>query len=763
MTTVVLSNLPMGCIESDIHRALLMYGTAINIEMNSHACQATVTMRTKQEAQALLSRRSVNVIGTSVRVDPQMQAPPPPQQLPLPQQHPMMPQPPQQQFQQPQMMGGYNYGVGNGAHQEQSMYGNVAPQQYPQQHPSHQSHQLQPYEQQQQSYPRLQQQIPSSLPQSIGSCMPIPSRVGGTGHAIMPTPPQSSPRLRVVVEDCRYPITRDVLMQMFSMIAPPVSVSCGPCGPTTTGVVEFAEVASAQQAMDQFHNNAIYPNCCYVKLYFEPVWDRYDPAQQPPQLNRPHSYNVGNSGCDYPAATQGPTNMPSSTHSSSYGVASSTTAQPGAYSPGWDRGDGARGCEGTTPASAPPSATPHSLHPHPPQLGQPTTDSQGRGRVDSDPCSDGAYDHGPATQRGAERDMTPKPMTRGGHGAIRGGLGGRGGGLGCGAAAGFSPYEPPSGATPPVRGGGCGSAVRYPGSGIDGCTVMVSGVTESVPLHDLWVLLEVFGNVNSLKRQFRDRTNVVAQFQHPGDALTAIQYLQHCPFRGGVLRLKRFSGYQERETEWETKAATDPATQAALFTTGYHHRTAPRAPVNVRGRVHPDKNLYISNLTEGISDDELKGIMKEAGFEPDSFYRRGPKGAIVAYKDTETAVDALIAIHAKEVRERFLRVTFSRFAPGPRPSRDGAEKGDGVGDGDDGEDAVGHGGDQENQPQAALQPQVTQPLQVDEKAAQPIAEPPAPPSHSEASPLEADGGEVASAAPEAAPKAPRAKPKASKK
>ncbi|KAI5687490.1 RNA recognition motif [Leishmania braziliensis] len=751
MSTVVLSNLPMGCIESDIHRALLMYGTAVHIEMHSHASQATVTMRTKQEAQALLNRRSVNVIGTSVRVDAPVQGPPLQPQHHLTQQQQAMPQSPQHL--QQQQIGGYGYGSGDGAQQQQPIYSNMAPQQYPQHELSRPPQQhLQP----QQLYPQQPQQMPlQSQPQSTGSYITNSShRGGGSGHAIMPTPPQPSRRLRVLVEDCRYPITRDVLMQMFSMIAPPASVSCGPYGPTTTGTVEFADAAAAQQAMDQFHNNAIYPNCCYIKLYFEPMWDQFDPAQPPQPLHQPHLYGNSNSGYGYP--TQSSTNSPPSGHANPYGVTSHAPAQPDAPGAGWGGGDSARCYSDSTPSNA----APQSQHPQP---GQSTTDPNGGGRDGYGAGSGYAHDGGSAVRQGGEgettRGMAPGAIGRGGRGTIRGGIVGRGSGPGSGAATGFSPYD--SSGAPPARGGGIG-VVRPPGSQVSPCIVLVSGVNESAPLYDLWVLLEVFGNVNSLKRQFRERTNVVAQFQHPGDTLTAIQYLQHCPFRGGVLRLKRFSGYQAREAEWETKSATDPTAQAAVFTTGYHHRTPPRAPVNVRGRVRPDKNLYITNLTEAILDDELKGIMKEVGFEPDSYYRRGPTGVIVAYKDTETAVDALIAVHAKEVRGRFLRVTFSRFPPGPRPLRDGVDKGD---EDDDG-DAVQCGGQQETPPpHQQQQQQAAEPPQESEAAPQGFAEAPVPPPPQKPEPLPegANRGEAESSAPEASPKTTKAKARAAKR
>lgn len=203
-------------------------------------------------------------------------------------------------------------------------------------------------------------------------------------------------------------------------------------------------------------------------------------------------------------------------------------------------------------------------------------------------------------------------------------------------------------------------------------TVIVSNVVESVSMYDLWVLLEVYGNVNSLRRQFRDKYSIVAQFQNVMDAKSAVFFLQNCTFRGRPLTLKYFAGYVERgaRVEWDIGPATDPTTPAILFTTGYHHRTKPSAPFNPLGRIRPSNNLYISNLIESITDEDLKKVFKEAGFTFDKYYRKNATTAVGSFKTIEMAIDALIAVHAHQMRDRFLRITFSRFAPGPRPDEE---------------------------------------------------------------------------------------------
>lgn len=652
MSTVVLHNLPVGCMESDIHRALLIYGSAVRVEMNTPLSQAVVTMRTQQEAQALLNRHSVNVSGTSVRVDTQQTQQPLPTMPPQPQQR----YPQQQQYTpNPPSHGasvqGYGYANPQGA-----MYTGMVP-----------AHQAAPQQQQQQQpyYPQSMRggagesfsALPASQPQ------PQPHVPSAHTSAILPAPPQTSRRLKVVVEDCRYPITRDVLLRMFSMIATPVMVTCGPYGPTTTGMVEFADAASAQQAVEQYHSKAIYPDCCYVQLLFEPMWEV--PASGASVMGGSQSAMRG----DY-------------MYGSGYGQqAPPSPAGPPARHAGWDPR------EETGALSGDYGSGPYA------QLPQPRNDRtqgppHGGGGEMADYGSRAGVGRG-SGRGGGEPYQSAGLMVRGGRGVV-GGRGAARGGAGVGGHL-FTPYgdaEPsysspapfphhPSRASGDVAGGTAiggrpPAAVPPPSNS----AVLVSGVPTTVPLYDLWVLLEVYGNVKSLKRQLLDRTQVVAQFFFAADTVTAVQYLHGCTFHGSQLRLKRFMGYQERPTEWNVGPPTDPATLAVSFERDFHHRFSPLKPRNPRSAVHPSPNLFLCNLTDKVTDAEVDALLRAAGVEPLTSFRRGPKATIVGFKDVETTVRALVAMHLKDVNGASLYASFSRFPPGPRPARKEGEEAD---------------------------------------------------------------------------------------
>lgn len=214
--------------------------------------------------------------------------------------------------------------------------------------------------------------------------------------------------------------------------------------------------------------------------------------------------------------------------------------------------------------------------------------------------------------------------------------------------------------------------------GAEAAAVIVSGVPEHVALHSLWVLLEVYGNVMSLKRQYSQKTNVVAIFQNTFDARGVVVHLQNCPFFGSSLQLKHFAGYVDRsKTEWNMGPSTDPMTQAFSFHE-CHHRTKPSAPFNHKQKCHPEKYLFVSNLSEDFADPEISDVFGNYGFKLLEVFRKSPRAAIVSLSTVPEAVEALIAVHAANVKGRYLSVAFSRFPPGQHPGGEDDEEGNQV-------------------------------------------------------------------------------------
>jgi hypothetical protein len=192
-----------------------------------------------------------------------------------------------------------------------------------------------------------------------------------------------------------------------------------------------------------------------------------------------------------------------------------------------------------------------------------------------------------------------------------------------------------------------------------------------VPLQALWIFLETFGNVHTLKRQFSCKTSVVVTFQNTQDARAVIPFVQQCPFFGSTLTLKHFAGYQDRsstKTEWNVGPPTDPRTLAYNFT-GEHHRNKPTLAFNPAPRTRPDRNLFVANLNETISDDAVKDMFTSRNFTVSEYFRKSAVSAMVQVESVAAGVEALCQIHAIKVNDRFIKVSFSRFAPGPPPER----------------------------------------------------------------------------------------------
>lgn len=383
-------------------------------------------------------------------------------------------------------------------------------------------------------------------------------------------------RVRVVVDGCNYPITKEVLSQVFSRVGTPLNIECGPSGLTTYGAVTFADPSTAHRAVAELNSKPIYPNCCTMTLTVEHA------APSAPQ---------------YVQGPYAPPPMTSDGYNGNYGGPRGGYGGPSPYR-GRGRGMGGIGAPGHHNMQHHQHHGHHSMH--------------GMHHHHHHAMSQGLHSHHHHHH----------------HQAAYGGY-------------------PPS-----------GEAV-----------VIVSNVPETIPLHNLWVLLEVYGNVNSLKRQYSHKENVVAQFQNPQDAHSVVILLQGCPFYGSTLNLKQFAGYVERgasKVEWNSGPATDAAVTAVLFN-NQHHRTKPSAPFNPKQKNRPDKVLFISNLTAEITDENVTELFTSKGYAVDGYYRKNPGTAIVGLTSVEVAVEALVAIHAMNVQSRYISVAFSRFPPGPPP------------------------------------------------------------------------------------------------
>ncbi|CUI14356.1 RNA-binding protein, putative [Bodo saltans] len=412
--------------------------------------------------------------------------------------------------------------------------------------------------------------------------------------------------LLVTVEQCQYPITDTVLRDVFTRIGVVGRIACAPQqGTSTTATVHFADAATAARAKTEMDGKQIYPNCCIMRIGFQPEMNQHHHHNAAPMNSGGYNGDSFNNQHQRPMPSQyGGQHHHHHHHHQHH-------AQHNGYN----------------------NMPPHNGHPT--TLGG-TTMAQTVTTVAT-------------TRTSMERSRTAVVAL-----AVEAAEG-RGGNL---MAPGHQHMH--------QQDGGFGA---YNGAQ-EAPVLIISNVPETVSLHSLWVLLEVYGNVNSLKRQHTHKDNVVALFQNLHDARGAVTHLQSCPFYGNTLNVKHFAGYQDRgasRVEWNLGPATDPLTIAFQFH-GNHHRTKPSAPFNPKQKNRPDRNLFVSNLTEEITDDAVKELFASKEFVVLEFYRKTANAAILQLESVDKAVEGLIATHAQQLSGRYIYVAFSRFPPGPPPA-----------------------------------------------------------------------------------------------
>jgi hypothetical protein len=485
-------------------------------------------------------------------------------------------------------------------------------------------------------------------------------RHGGssTGGVLSMPGSMASNAIDVNVGNAKFPITSEILQRVFGTVG--TVQSCNVNAPivdarnvsSVVATVTFATTDAAASAVTQFKGKSIYPGCCLMDVSIARV-------AAAPVILTPH---VQQQLFPPPAAQHAP-----------------LMHQPLAPVPQPVIG-------GHPLVQPPPQAQPLAM---PPLMQMPPAPMQHAPFMP--PGMPGGYSQQMmgmppfmGQQPMMQQPMMPTPMGqqpmmmpmagRGGRGAARGRGVGRGG-------ADFSPF---------------GTREQMPNHNSTS-VIIVCGVPLGTSLQTLFVLLELYGNVNGLKRLAKSPEQVVAKFQHDQDARTAAYFLSNCPYYGSRLAVRTFMGYDDR-TPFHGEPDDDPSDDSVhtYDFTHAHHRSRHGAAQhqNNTKKLKPSQYLFVANLTEEISDDDVRDMFIDKECPVNDIARKSSATAIVELDDTAAAVIALIKVHSYHLRERYIRVIFSCFSPHSLPpsvvaaqeaEKAAMEKGDGA----NGEDAKG--------------------------------------------------------------------------
>lgn len=437
--------------------------------------------------------------------------------------------------------------------------------------------------------------------------------------------------IRVKIDDARYPINEAVMRQVFQssgsieqidVLSPEHRTATDSSASIFTVIasIKFRDVHAAIHALQNFHSKPIYPGCCYMSIQYvntqvHPALMPMVPQQQP--VMSPATMMM-NSAPTLPA----PQMIQSSPHFSSTISQHSFSASNGPLGNG--------------------------MHPHGMEFPYGQQQSGYEPRAVYQPQS------GYESQSGYQPNPQQYhyyPESTGGRGfGARGGYAGRGMGRGRGR-------------------GGTNGYIQTPFNGMapqqDQSCVLVCGFAQGHSLKELFVLLEVYANVLGMKRLSKQNPDqVLVRFQHEQDARSVVHYVHGTPFFDSMLQLRIFVGYDISRSFAcpQGLPADDPSCWSADFTTGVHHRHVPGALVHAR-RYKPSEHLFVGNLTSEITDDMVNKWFNDKGFTVVDFSRKNDIFCILSLESTSRAAEALVAIHAMNVADRFIKVTFSGFSP----------------------------------------------------------------------------------------------------
>lgn len=239
---------------------------------------------------------------------------------------------------------------------------------------------------------------------------------------------------------------------------------------------------------------------------------------------------------------------------------------------------------------------------------------------------------------------------RGGGRGMRGGPGGRGmrggGGVGRGGAPQVGGFNPMMGMQQPMVSKDTPSIF-----------ISVTVVPETEPLHNIFILMEAFGGVFSIRRNQKQKDILTVKTNSIDDAENIVRYLRRVPYAGGTVSAKRFPTYTERNPCTDEGDAKDPETTQFDFTASRH-----RSP-GQRSKCQPSRNLRITGCSV-FSEEDIANYLNAMGFEPASVTKEESDGSfVVSMVDTATAVKALIQCHGNVCSEERSNVIFVEGPP----------------------------------------------------------------------------------------------------
>ncbi|KAH9578679.1 hypothetical protein LSM04_002151 [Trypanosoma melophagium] len=188
----------------------------------------------------------------------------------------------------------------------------------------------------------------------------------------------------------------------------------------------------------------------------------------------------------------------------------------------------------------------------------------------------------------------------------------------------------------------------------------VTVVPETEPLQSIFILLEAFGGVVTIRRNHNKKEILTVKMASIPEADSVVQYMRKVPFAGGTVSAKRFPTYNERTPCTDDGDPRDPATAQYDFTTARH-----RSP-GQRSKCHPSNVLKVTGCA-GYSEADVMTYFTSENFFPDRIIKDDEGAFTLQMADTDTAVALLVKCHNNVCGEERSNVL---FVEGPKENNE---------------------------------------------------------------------------------------------
>ncbi|XP_050537047.1 polypyrimidine tract-binding protein 1 isoform X3 [Daktulosphaira vitifoliae] len=192
------------------------------------------------------------------------------------------------------------------------------------------------------------------------------------------------------------------------------------------------------------------------------------------------------------------------------------------------------------------------------------------------------------------------------------------------------------------------------------CVLLVSNLNEEMVTPDaIFTLFGVYGDVLRVKILYNKKDGALVQMAEPHQAHLAMLHLDKVRLYGKYIRVMQ-SKYQ---TVQLPKEGQPDSGLTKDYTSSPLHRFKKPGSKNYQNIYPPSSTLHLSNIPTTLSEDFLKTAFENNGFtvKDFKFFPKDRKMALIQMESLEEAVAALIKMHNYRLSEQnHLRVSFSK-------------------------------------------------------------------------------------------------------